>query len=142
MSGNPLPPCNVRGRTLSRGRLVCHQSGRPEVIAAATCHLCPVVSLENAAKAHRLRLDMQSALAASQAIDVATRPQPVLDCPHRGPVIRQQEADLCGLRGQQFDVFHCGLHGECALGRFCQRQTVRSCAACIAAGQNRPQGGA
>lgn len=57
-------------------------------------------------------------------------PEPDLTCAHRGDVIRQQAADLCGLRGQLFDVFACDLHGECSLRRVCFKQTVQSCTAC------------
>lgn len=58
-------------------------------------------------------------------------PKPVtLDCVHRGDVIRQGVGDLCGRKGETFDVFACSIHGECALSRFCKKQREQSCAKC------------
>lgn len=52
----------------------------------------------------------------------------VTACRHRGEQLRTDRCDLCGLRGQPFDVFACGLHGECSLTR--RHSKIRSCAAC------------
>jgi hypothetical protein len=65
------------------------------------------------------------------AVPRQTRPTAEsLPCSHRGEVTRQQESDLCGSRGEFFDVFTCDLHGECAIGRICQRQKERPCVSC------------
>lgn len=95
--------------------------------------MCPLVDLTNAAKAHRLRLDMQ------QAADVIAGPpqEPTsLDCPHRGEIIRQRTGDLCGVVGKTLDIYACRLHGECALHRFCRKQEERCCIQCVLAGEN------
>jgi hypothetical protein len=64
-----------------------------------------------------------------------------VDCPHRGGKIRQQVADLCGLRGQPFPVYGCQLHGECTDRLICQRQTVRTCFICRANGEDQVPAG-
>jgi hypothetical protein len=53
-----------------------------------------------------------------------------LTCQHRGEKIREGVGDLCGRRGEPFDVFACELHGECVLTRFCRRQTEVCCLTC------------
>ena len=51
-------------------------------------------------------------------------------CIHRGAKLREQEADLCGFRGVMFSVNACAIHDECSLLRYCQKQTIKSCATC------------
>lgn len=52
------------------------------------------------------------------------------NCIHRGDKVREQEADLCGLRGQLYPVFACAIHGECADSRFCAKQPQKICWLC------------
>lgn len=51
-------------------------------------------------------------------------------CVHRGAILQERTADLCGRRGQTFPVYQCALHGECVLTRFCQKQPERICWMC------------
>lgn len=51
-------------------------------------------------------------------------------CRNRGEVIRRDASNLCGARGEQTDVFSCDIHGECAVRRYCQVQSVRICLHC------------
>jgi len=59
------------------------------------------------------------------------RPAPApqtFDCVHRGPVRETRLCDLCGIKGQPFEVLGCALHGECSIGR--KHSKVRSCVGC------------
>ena len=49
-------------------------------------------------------------------------------CQHRGDKLRVGTCDLCGIRGQPFEVFACSLHGECSLRR--KHSKVKACASC------------
>lgn len=51
-------------------------------------------------------------------------------CMWRGEVMRLDEANLCGMRGQQTQIFSCELHSECSHGRYCDSQKVRTCLNC------------
>lgn len=55
--------------------------------------------------------------------------QPVdMSCAHRGERLRIGECDLCGIKGQPFDVMSCAVHGECSHTR--KHSKVKSCIAC------------
>lgn len=54
-----------------------------------------------------------------------------LECIHRGLVLRHETGDLCGRRGEAFAFHSCARHGECAVGRFCQNESVKSCVSCL-----------
>lgn len=49
-------------------------------------------------------------------------------CRHRLPVIRTDLCDLCGIRGQTFEVHGCQVHGECSVNR--RQMNLRSCVLC------------
>jgi hypothetical protein len=52
-----------------------------------------------------------------------------LTCPHRtAEPIRSGTCNLCGLKGQPFEIFGCDLHGECSLRK--RHSGVKGCAAC------------
>ncbi|HVW03111.1 MAG TPA: hypothetical protein VHB77_22310 [Planctomycetaceae bacterium] len=52
-----------------------------------------------------------------------------LPCSHRGPEpFETRLCDLCGIKGQPFDVYSCQLFGECSLQR--KHSQVKACAAC------------
>lgn len=53
-----------------------------------------------------------------------------LECVHRGDVLRKGKADLCGRKGEVFNVFACAVHGECAIGRYCKKQKEMACVTC------------
>lgn len=59
-------------------------------------------------------------------------------CFARGLVIRQDTGNLCGTRGKSIDIYKCEKFGECSLGKYCERQTVRTCAGCIFDGEHVP----
>lgn len=59
-------------------------------------------------------------------------------CFARGLVIRQDTGNLCGTRGKSIDIYKCEKFGECSLGKYCQQQTVRTCAGCIFDGEHVP----
>ena len=50
------------------------------------------------------------------------------ECVHRGPWLETMKCDLCGMKGQPFDVFACAVHGRCSLRR--RHSKVKSCLAC------------
>lgn len=50
------------------------------------------------------------------------------NCAHRGLYIDTGSCDLCGIRGQPFEILACAIHGRCSLNR--QHSQVKSCAAC------------
>jgi hypothetical protein len=39
-------------------------------------------------------------------------------CIHRGAVLEADVCNVCGMKGQPFDVFACELHGKCMVRRF------------------------
>jgi len=49
-------------------------------------------------------------------------------CSHRGPLLETRLCDLCGIKGQPFEVYACQLHGECSEQR--KHSKVRSCIGC------------
>lgn len=72
----------------------------------------------------------------------AAPPAPIPEtfaCPHRGAVLRELTADLCGLRGRVFDVHQCAVHGECVQQTVCKKQPVKSCVMCKINGENMPK---
>lgn len=50
-------------------------------------------------------------------------------CVYRGDVVRQGECDLCGIRGQPFDIYACAKFGECSVAR--RNTKVRPCSTCF-----------
>lgn len=50
-------------------------------------------------------------------------------CAHKGDVLRQAECQLCGMRGQMFDVYACAVHGECSLIK--RAHKLASCGSCM-----------
>lgn len=62
--------------------------------------------------------------------DDKQKPPVVLDCQHRGAVIRQDVGNLCGIRGSEIDIYSCEVHGECSLSRYCRNQEVPTCVLC------------
>lgn len=44
--------------------------------------------------------------------------------------IRSDVSNLCGTKGDAVNIFKCSVHGECSLGRYCTKQTVKSCIGC------------
>ncbi len=130
-----LPPCRHR-RIVHPLRAECHSQHLVHATAGMvyleTCLTCPFADRANPeANAGAARLEQESEAA-----------EPIA-CPHRseGPV-RLQVADLCGLRGQEFPVYHCELHQtECTPRRICRKQTVRACTVCQFAGEDQPSTG-
>ena len=52
-----------------------------------------------------------------------------LPCPNRGELIdKKRKCDLCSLKGQDFQVYKCSVHGECSIQR--KHSKVKSCVAC------------
>jgi hypothetical protein len=39
-------------------------------------------------------------------------------CVHRGPTIADDTCNVCGFRGQPFEVYACALHGRCMVKRY------------------------
>jgi hypothetical protein len=73
--------------------------------------------------------------AEAQAAPRAERREPKPDlkpadfpCVHRLAFIEIGKCDVCGLRGQPFDIFGCVLHERCSVGR--KRKDTRNCVAC------------
>lgn len=58
----------------------------------------------------------------------AIAPENTTPCAYRGKFSRMSRCDLCGMKGQQFEIMSCQLHGECSATR--RHSKVRSCAAC------------
>lgn len=53
----------------------------------------------------------------------------VPQCDHRGALLRIDKCNLCGLRGQPFEVYQCSIVGECSLSR--KHSKIVSCLVCI-----------
>lgn len=49
-------------------------------------------------------------------------------CVHRGEKIRDGSCNLCGIRGQPFEVLSCSIYGECSIGK--RHSNVRACIGC------------
>lgn len=49
-------------------------------------------------------------------------------CVHRGELLEIRHCNLCGIKGQPFEVFACGIVGECSIGR--KHSGVQSCTSC------------
>ena len=53
---------------------------------------------------------------------------PPAECIHRGEELETGTCDLCGLKGQSFQIYSCSIHGKCSLTR--KHTKVKSCGAC------------
>jgi hypothetical protein len=52
-------------------------------------------------------------------------------CLHRGDIVETGTCNVCGMRGQPFDVFACELHGKCMVRRFRNdRPELKVCVLC------------
>lgn len=114
-----LPVCRFRGEPLPGGRYPCTSPllAVPAAgVSAELCARCPFADKLPRSTHPRPPLAEQLAGAAG--------------CIQRGRVIARREADLCGLRGQLYDVHACAIHGECVTRRTCQRQRERFCLNC------------
>lgn len=60
-----------------------------------------------------------------EAQDVSANDIP---CQFRGQLLKIGSCDLCGIKGQPFEIIACEQHGECSLTR--RHSKVRSCLAC------------
>lgn len=49
-------------------------------------------------------------------------------CSHRMEQVRTDERPPC--QGGPQPIYGCAIHGECSIGRYCTRQTVRACTRC------------
>lgn len=49
-------------------------------------------------------------------------------CIHRKELLEIGACDLCGSRGQPFEILRCSIYGRCSIGR--RHSQVKSCAAC------------
>lgn len=118
-----LPYCQHRGREIIPGVFLCG-SNRPQLperglAPAAFCETCPAAGLPSARCVQATALSPQA----------TEHLLPMAGCSHRGPVpIRIGTCDQCGMKGQPFNVYPCGVHGECSI-RFYSRK-VRACLTC------------
>lgn len=55
-------------------------------------------------------------------------PLEAMACALRLGLLRIGKCDLCGIRGQPFEIFCCKLHGECSLSR--KHSGIRPCISC------------
>lgn len=50
-------------------------------------------------------------------------------CEHRGAVIESKRTcELCGAKGELYDLYACEIHGQCSLGR--RKNTLQQCLGC------------
>jgi hypothetical protein len=118
-----LAPCSHRGPEAAPGVFLC-RSNRPRLpepglAPAAFCAACQFAGLPNATQAPAGLLSPQE----------TEHLLPMAGCSHRGAEpIRIGTCDQCGMKGQPFQVYPCGLHGECSI-RFYNRK-VRACLTC------------
>lgn len=116
-----LPICRWRGK-VTDGRCVCRSPkliGKHVAITVCTgeawgLDVCRYVNHPPPANATQANSDQQK------------NPRGI--CSHRGELIEVRKCDLCGIKGQQFEVFACNLHGECSAGR--KHSKVKSCLTC------------
>jgi hypothetical protein len=59
-------------------------------------------------------------------------PEPQLDrCLHRREVIEIGRCNACGMRGQEFEVYACAIHGKCMIRRYRNdRPDLKVCVNC------------
>lgn len=124
-----LPPCihrrAVRGQTVdcASNRIVpLPLAGGAVRRSLAVClHPCPYTERPN------LAADEMS----QRSRRAVEKPDPTPDdfpCVHRGGVTETRECDLCGRRGQLFQVFACGVHRQCSIGT--RQRGLKACVAC------------
>jgi orotate phosphoribosyltransferase len=128
------------GSPIATGFSECeHLQGRMRQICRGEAGL--PLNGPNSTNSYREKL-WQLAPLQSQAVGPVQRPfspspidrdraqQQAFPCAHRGEVVRQDESNLCGSRGDQINIFKCALHGECSIARYCQHQEVPACNRC------------
>jgi hypothetical protein len=116
-----LPACIHRGEMIGDNRCECASNrimhSRAGVALLSTCIRCRYTQRANIP---------EEELAAIRA---AVEPESVdLSCIHRGPQIREDRCDLCGMKGQPFTVYQCSIHEACSLNKV--HSKVKGCAAC------------
>lgn len=114
-----LPVCRFRGPALPSGRSPCTSPLLATPAAGVTadlCSRCPFA--DRLPRSSRPRPPLADRLAGAAG------------CRNRGDVVDRREADLCGLRGQLYDVHACEIHGECVTRRTCRKQQERFCLSC------------
>ncbi len=139
MMNDTLPDCRHRGRP--HGPYVMCRSDKAARIGRglallSTCATCPhadapyTVATLSPDEPHEPQ---------HSASDLPPHEVAALPCQHRSRApISTETADLCGMRGQSVEVYGCDFrapdgtqpHPECALHRFCHRQTIPTCFTC------------
>lgn len=139
MHDEPLPICRHRGR--QHGLHVMCRSDRATRVGRGlalldTCATCPHADVPHIAVA--LHVD-DALLIPGVAPPPVSADTPSIPCRHRSlNPLRTETADLCGLRGQTIAIYACDFtradgtqpHSECALHRYCSRQSIPVCYAC------------
>jgi hypothetical protein len=92
---------------------------------------CLRTTAANPASYHRLcDLGEPNRLLENPAIDRAASIMRA-PCRHRGEVVEQGVCNVCGFKGQPYDVYACALHGRCMVRRYRNdRADVRVCMSC------------
>jgi hypothetical protein len=108
----------------------------PGFVGALTCTGCPWADLPNdAAHVPRLvtrPLERSTERMAEPADPTARDPYPAIDlCRHLGPSIERGTCNVCGLKGQPFDIHACAVHGRCTVRRYrTDRPDLKVCVRC------------
>ena len=125
-----LPECFHRGDSMGVGRWACNHPGlMPQ--AGVTAEFCtrkcePLGIYCNREPAiHHIRT----------APSEPAKPE-TFDCVYRGAKLRGGECDLCGIRGQPFEVYKCEKFGECSVTR--KHSKVKACSGCEGRATERP----
>jgi hypothetical protein len=114
-----IEPCNRRGEETWPGFFRCDSNRimhpEPGVVAIGTCGICPYRNLPDREGVEQPKPD----------------PRFTTPCAHRGEIIERAVCNVCGMKGQPFDVFACELHGKCMVRRFRNdRLELKVCVLC------------
>jgi hypothetical protein len=118
-------PCTRRGTEVWPGFFRCDSNRlmhpEPGVVAIGTCGICPYRNLPDQRQGGVLH-----------PRPAAADPREAVSCAHRGDVIDRGVCNVCGMKGQEFHILACALHGRCMVRRYRNdRPGLKVCVACI-----------
>lgn len=124
-------PCIHRGPELRR--VQCVSRGQE---TEAAVHACAEPSIGGECTLAATSLGLPDCFGCAMRLNPDAPPKPAVPpvlpeafpCVHRGPLLREDKCDLCGVRGMPLDVYQCAVHGECSIAR--RHSKIKSCTGC------------
>lgn len=98
------------------------------VKGAREYQICKGINVTEAVRENYVSKWQENSGGSVQALALPKPSSSDTSCPHRGAVLRVGACDLCGVRGQPFEVLSCAVHGECSLRR--KHSKVKTCLTC------------